>query len=106
MDLDLVMSDTVLGGLETAQRWVIATDKHVDALNQQIGELEDLVDELREVLAPLLDDPLIDDEEMGVATCRVCLQVTEYWRDGDWRPRPPLHTDDCPVLNKDHLLGR
>lgn len=60
--------------------------------------LEARLAELEAVLAPILADPIVDDKERGVAWCRVCLKRTNYWQEGDWRPRPPLHEPDCGVL--------
>jgi hypothetical protein len=62
---------------------------------------DEQIAELRAALAPLLDEPLIDDGTAHIQ-CRVCLKETTC---PPW-PRPPLHEPDCPVLRKDELLGR
>lgn len=65
------------------------------------------IGELRAVLAPLLDNPLLEDANApGAVTCVVCRRYTNYYAEGDWRPRAPLHEDGCPVLRRDELLGR
>jgi len=65
------------------------------------------IDALRAILAPLLDNPLLEDANApGAVTCVVCRRYTNYAAEGDWRPRAPLHEDGCPVLRRDELLGR
>lgn len=63
-----------------------------------IPVLLDQLTEVRAVLAPLLDEPLI---YVGAwAICKICGDHTEEDR------RPPAHKNDCPVLRRDALLGR
>jgi hypothetical protein len=62
--------------------------------NEACGER----DELRAILAPLLDDPLRHVDGVGWA-CRFCGEATASDRD-------LVHGPDCPVPRRDALLGR
>jgi hypothetical protein len=88
-------------------------------------------DELRAILAPLLDDPIEEDREEGGLWCKVCGGTNCREVPLEWTP-PPLppgvryapgyepepgptsritcdgdavHEPDCPVLRRDALLG-
>jgi hypothetical protein len=52
-------------------------------------------DELRAILAPLLDHPLVYVERLRAWRCQFCAAV-------EGSP----HTGECPVLRRDTLLGR
>jgi hypothetical protein len=53
------------------------------------------LDELRAILAPLLDHPLVYVERLRAWRCQFCAAV-------EGTP----HTGECPVLRRDTLLGR
>lgn len=87
-----------------------------DVYVQALAEMDRLVheiavqrDELRRVLAPLLDDPWIVVYENSFATswtCRCCGVGA-----GAYKPAPPpedAHAPDCPALPvaRDRILGR
>ena len=66
------------------------------AYDQLIAALKDL-EELRAALAEYLDNPWADYSDGEYADrCRFCL-VSEGWGE---------HEPECPVLQKDYLLGR
>lgn len=61
--------------------------------NRLLGTIE----ELRAVLAPLLERPIVS---QGVPAANVCVSChAESEHDEPW------HDRDCPVLRKDELLG-
>lgn len=64
------------------------------------------VEELRAVLAPLLDDPTYDGDGMSGAyiACKFCPALLFWNQDVSTF----THAADCPVLppNRDRLLGR
>jgi hypothetical protein len=70
-------------------------------------------DELRAILAALLDDPwyyhgvVDDDPETDIYVCKLC-DATNYLPPGlgSMREAEALHYATCPVLRKDELLGR
>jgi len=84
-----------------------------DDINQLAGGLDeywrtrllpwvDRIDELRAVLAPLLDDPNAPrsgDGEYDFGCCVFCHCEVPGTVPGE-------HAPDCPVLRKDELLGR
>jgi hypothetical protein len=65
-----------------------------------------LIDDLRSVLAPKLDDPWIDDADNVCVECYWC-GANNFPTDLNHYPRPPIeHEPNCPVLRRDELLGR
>lgn len=80
-------------------------------------------DELRAVLAPLLDDPYeqfntagyeCDEIDHRCRFCEMAMVWTRTWtgrrnargrKINEWADATP-HTSDCPVLRRDALLGR
>jgi hypothetical protein len=82
-------------------------DEALDQARRDLERLDGHIGALHAVLAPLLNEPLYESEMTpGTVVCRVCLKVTHYYAEGDYRPRPPLHEPDCAVLRTDELLGR
>lgn len=60
-------------------------------------------DELRAVLAPLLDNPWrLEPEDCSFWICTFCRADAA----ADERDDPRTHNDSCPVPRKDELLGR
>ena len=74
---------------------------------------EALIDELRAVLAPLLDEPwyydcdLDADPDTMVYVCKLC-DATAHLPPGygSIGEIDPPHLSSCPVLRRDALLGR
>jgi hypothetical protein len=75
---------------------------------EAIADLRRQVDELRAILAPLLDEPLRNlDPDAQLDICIFCLAAR--WVDPSGRADVDgvfAHRPDCPVLRRDALLGR
>lgn len=68
------------------------TRRAVEPIERGVAQLEAEIADLRAILAPLLANPLRSSR--GEPYCLFCTADR-----GD-------HSDDCPVLRKDALLGR
>jgi hypothetical protein len=69
-------------------------------LNERLMQKWEVIDELRAILAPLLDDPYdhTHEDEYECLRCVFCGNARYF----DQQP----HTPTCAVLDKDRLLGR
>lgn len=77
--------------------------RFIAAAKSDVPALIAKVEELRAILAVALDDPLTSYEDAFGDThtsCQFCASTTVDLF------KPSLHKPDCPVLNRDRLLGR
>jgi hypothetical protein len=94
-DLDVIEARYRRGYLSSNPEIAFAPMADLPALMDEVRRLQAERDELRAVLAPLLDDPWREAED-GFYDCTFC------------RPngRTYDHKPGCPVLACDRLLGR
>lgn len=72
----------------------------------QLAETRRQRDELRAILAPLLDNPIPAPITRCVHCERRIFERDPWGADGNGVYDPRYHTDDCPVLRRDEILGR